>query len=57
MDIYLPEMTGIEATQEIRNLEQNYGNIHTNIVAVSNEGKKVMEEEKIFDNYCNLILI
>ena len=57
MDIYLPEMTGIEATQEIRSLELNYGNIHTNIVAVTNEGKKVMEEEKIFDNYWSFVLI
>jgi CheY-like chemotaxis protein len=57
MDICLPEMTGIEATQEIKKLEQEYGNIHTNIVAVTNEGKKLMEEEKIFDNYCILVLI
>ena len=54
MDIYLPEMGGVEATKAIRNLEAPY-NVHSNIVAVTVEGKKELEIG-LFDDYCKLIL-
>ena len=52
MDLCLPEMSGIEATREIRRLEDNYSEfIHTNIVAVTNEGNKLIQNS-LFDAYC-----
>jgi two-component system sensor histidine kinase BarA len=50
MDIYLPEMGGVDATKAIRNIESSY-NVHSNIVAVTVEGKKDLEQG-IFDEYC-----
>jgi CheY-like chemotaxis protein len=51
MDIDLPEMPGIEATKIIRNIEKQYPGVHSNIVAVTVEGKTEVEEG-IFDDYC-----
>lgn len=51
MDICLPEMPGIEATKIMRGVEKQYGGVHSNIVAVTVEGKKEVEEG-IFDDYC-----
>jgi CheY-like chemotaxis protein len=57
MDLILPEMSGYEATNQIRQIEQTLGaGIHTNIVAVTVEGKKEVKEE-MFDEYCKVILI
>jgi CheY-like chemotaxis protein len=53
MDLILPEMSGYEATNQIRKIEKEFGNIHTNIVAVTVEGRKDLEEE-IFDEYCKI---
>ncbi len=35
MDIELPEIRGVEATQIIRQYESEYKGIHSNIIAVS----------------------
>ncbi len=35
MDLQMPEMDGLEATQKIRNLEQNFGQPHSYIVAIT----------------------
>ena len=50
MDIYLPEMGGVEATRQIRNFEAAY-KVHNNIIAVTVEGKKDLEKG-LFDDHC-----
>ena len=58
MDIELPEIRGIEATQIIRRYESEYNSIHTIIVALSvnaSKGKfslKLDGEESCFDASC-----
>src|SRR5687768_13318300 len=51
MDIFLNEMGGVEATKIIRSIESSY-NVQSNIVAVTVEGKKELEEG-LFNDYCN----
>ncbi len=55
MDINLREMGGVEATKNIRKLESPY-NVHTNVVAVTVEGKKDFEGG-LFDEYSKNSLI
>lgn len=50
MDINLTEMSGTEATKIIRNLEKQYGNIRTNIIAVSIDAKQ-QSDLTLFDHY------
>ena len=52
MDINLTEMSGTEATKFIRNLEKQYGNIRTNIIAVSIDAKQ-QSDLSLFDHYSN----
>jgi CheY-like chemotaxis protein len=52
MDIFLLEMDGVEATKIIREIENQY-NCHSNIVAVTLEGKQQIQEG-LFDEYCKL---
>jgi len=52
MDINLTEMSGTQATKLIRNMEKVYGNIHTNIIAVSIDAKQ-QSDLSLFDHYCN----
>ena len=43
MDLQMPEMDGLEATQKIRNLERNFGQPHSYIVAIT---ANVVAEDK-----------
>lgn len=56
MDINLADMKGSVAAKKMRQLEQEYGGIRTNIVAVSVEGQKNVMVNDIFDGYCKFLL-
>jgi CheY-like chemotaxis protein len=52
MDINLPDMLGSEAAKVMRQYEKEFSlTTHSNIVAVSVEGKKNVSMEGIFDHY------
>lgn len=55
MDIELPEMKGVEASAKMREVENEYENIHTNIIAVTVspniENKGVIDNISIITEY------
>lgn len=53
MDINLLDMLGSEAARIMREYERECTGHHTNIVAVSVEGKKNIMSDTTFDSYCN----
>jgi CheY-like chemotaxis protein len=56
MDIELPEMKGVEASAKMREVENEYENIHTNIIAVTVSAN--IDNVGVIDNICkNLSLI
>jgi hypothetical protein len=56
MDINLLDMLGSEAAKIMREYERQYTDHHTNIVAVSVEGKKNIMSDTTFDSYCKIII-
>jgi CheY-like chemotaxis protein len=56
MDINLLDMLGSEAAKIMREYERTYTSHHTNIVAVSVEGKKNIMSDTTFDSYCNFFI-
>ena len=48
MDIELPEMKGVEASTKMREVENEYENIHTNIIAVTVSPN--IENKGVIDN-------
>jgi hypothetical protein len=56
MDINLLDMLGSTAAKKMREIEKEYSDYHTNIVAVSVEGQKNVMVNEIFDGYCNNII-
>lgn len=55
MDLNLPEIQGNEATEIIREIEKNYDNIRTKIIACTAEGKFEMDTN-LFDFFCKIII-
>jgi hypothetical protein len=57
MDINLPDMLGTEVATTMRKYEKEFfKNTHTNIIAVSVEGKMNINMEDIFDHYCKIFI-
>lgn len=50
MDVQMPEMDGIAATQEVRKREQDTG-VHTKIIALTGHGSRVECIEAGMDDY------
>ena len=55
MDIELPEMKGVEASAKMREVENEYENIHTNIIAVTVSAN--IDNMGVIDNICTIIFI
>lgn len=51
MDYHLLDMFGSQAAKKMREIEQEHPGLHTNIVAVSVEGQKLIMKENLFDAY------
>ena len=51
MDIELPEMKGVEASAKMREVENEYENIHTNIIAVTVTAL-IENNMGVIDNVC-----
>jgi CheY-like chemotaxis protein len=53
MDIELPEMKGVEASAKMREVENEYENIHTNIIAVTVSAN--IDNVGVIDNICKKV--
>jgi CheY-like chemotaxis protein len=53
MDIELPEMKGVEASAKMREVENEYENIHTNIIAVTVAA--TVESSGVIDSICKIL--